>query len=97
MKNVETTLCSTYERWAAFEAAMGGGGGTDEEAGSSGLMRRPLVLLGGCGLSHGAAAAPQARCAHCIVACNLSVPQLVNDARFQLLSRKLGLRSTAVQ
>lgn len=60
VKNVETTLCSTYERWAAFEAAMGGGG-ADEDAGSSGLVRRPLVLLGGCGLSPGAAATPQAR------------------------------------
>lgn len=61
VKNVETTLCSTYERWAAFEAAMGGGGGSNEDPGSSGIVHRPLVLLGGCGLSYGATAVPQAR------------------------------------
>lgn len=63
MKDVETTLCSTYERWAAFEAAMGGGGGGTDEAGSSGVLRRPLVLLGGCGLSLATATAPQPRSA----------------------------------
>ena len=60
MKDVETTLCSTFDRWAAFEAAMGGGG-TEGDAGSSGLLRRPLVLLGGCGLSLAASAASQPR------------------------------------
>lgn len=64
VKDVETTLCSTYERWAAFEAAMGGGGGGGaDDASSSGVLRRPLVLLGGCGLSLAAATAPQARSA----------------------------------
>jgi hypothetical protein len=63
VKDVETTLCSTYERWAAFEAAMGGGGGGADDAGSSGVLRRPLVLMGGCGLSLAAATAPQTRCA----------------------------------
>ena len=64
VKDVETTLCSTYERWAAFEASMGGGGSgdaSDPDAGS-GLVRRPLVLLGGCALGNSAAqAAPAAR------------------------------------
>jgi hypothetical protein len=64
VKDVETTLCSTYERWAAFEAAMGGGGGAADDAGSSsGVLRRPLVLLGGCGLSLATATAPQPRSA----------------------------------
>jgi hypothetical protein len=62
VKDVEATLCSTYERWAAFEAAMGGGGGGgDGDAGGSGLLRRPLVLLGGCGLSLATSAASQPR------------------------------------
>lgn len=63
VKDVETTLCSSYERWVAFEAAMGSGGGADGDGEAvSGLVCRPFVLLGGCGLGDsGAQAAPQGR------------------------------------
>ncbi len=51
VKDVETTLCSSYERWVAFETAMGSGGGADADGeAASGLVRRPFVLLGGCSL-----------------------------------------------
>lgn len=47
MPNVEVTLCGSFERWAAFQGAMG----------SRTLAGRPFVLLGGCGLGDTAAQA----------------------------------------
>ena len=69
MKDAEATLCGTWERCLAFEAAMGRavpgatsvGGGMGDAGG--GLVRRPLVLLAGCGFSDSAnQSASQARC-----------------------------------
>lgn len=45
--NVEMTLCGSFERWTAFQAAMG----------ARTLAGRPFVLLGGCGLGDTAAQA----------------------------------------
>ena len=69
VKDAEATLCGTWERCLAFEAAMGRavpgatsvGGGMGDAGG--GLVRRPLVLLAGCGFSDSAnQSASQARC-----------------------------------
>lgn len=45
--DVESTLCGSFERWAAFQGAM---------AACTGHGSRPLVMLGGCSLLETAAA-----------------------------------------